>query len=118
MQRGGKVADKAPAVGQVDVVHAGLRTSLRDGVALRLERAGGMNQQVDAGVAQLRGQRGVSAVQRQRLGLRAHLHRQGLGALRIAPRDDHGLSVVGRQRTHDTCAEVTVAAEDQGAEHA
>ena len=117
MQRGWKVAHKAAAVGQVDVVRACFGGSLGHAVGLRLERPGCVNDQAYAPLAQCGGQAGGLVVQRHTVRAVAQCVGQGLGARGIAARHHQCDAVVAcrvtRQRATDACAKVAVAPKDQ-----
>ena len=113
MQGRGKVADKAAAIGQVDVVGVGCCGGLRHGIGLLLERARRVDHQANAVVAQPLRKAGGAVVHGQPLRAVAQRggQRLGLGGAAATHHQLHG--GIARQGTADACAEVAVAAQYQ-----
>lgn len=110
----GDAGDKIAAVRQVDIVGAGLDRGTGDAVILALERAGGMDQRIDAQCGQAPRQIRHSGIERQRLLLRqAQLRRQCRGTGHVAPGHQQMDSLVAGQRRANARAEKTVTAEYQ-----
>src|SRR5690606_5673483 len=90
----------------------------RDRVIAALERAGSVDQQVDAGGREGCGEvRGieVQALRAHRVGPGAAGVHEGAGTAQVAPGDQDLAAAIGRERAGDAAAEMTVAAEDEDA---
>src|SRR5690606_7254965 len=90
----------------------------RDRVIAALERAGSVDQQVDAGGREGCGEvRGieVQALRAHRVGPGAAGVHEGAGTAQVAPGDQDLAAAIGRERAGDAAAEMTVAAEDKDA---
>lgn len=106
----GEIANERAAVGQVDVVHAGLQAGVRHGVILALERACGMHYRIGGSGRQLRGKIAcvdIQATARDATG--RHIRPPGRHIAGMPSRRDHLQLRRCRQRPHDACAEMPEA---------
>ena len=113
LQRIRKVADEAAAVGQVDVVRAGACGRECNRIRLLLERAGGVDHQVDVERGQGLLEVGGIAVDRDGAGAPIQSVGEALRPRGVASGDQQLDASIARKRTADAGAEVAVAAQYQ-----
>ena len=110
---GRKVADKAAAVGQVDVMRTGRCGGPGHAVVLLLEGSGGVDQQLNTLIVQGLGEACGAVVKRHRAGALAEFLGQRSGALKIAPAHQQLDTRVIGQGAADARTKISIPSQDQ-----